>query len=254
MLYNNQLKVEDELAAVLLPGEKADSLKFAIKEVSTKTVLGQLFRTNYRLIFKPNDLKLQDCRRWSIAFGQIAKINAINSDKSPCHMFITCKDERQFKFRFENLAADFTFFLNNLTAALQPKMDRLFCNQWKSEFMASWASVRQDVLADFERLEIPTYFTQFVSQQDHRTATLPRVTYVIKRINQEQWILEVSKFRNLGRLPTVTFLHKKTGYSLFRGSEPEPTLMQAAGEDGNSATNDHYFAQMTRGKTQRDDD
>ena len=55
MLYNKQMKVEDELAAVLLPGEKADNLTFAIKEVSTKTVLGQLFRTNYRLIFKPND-------------------------------------------------------------------------------------------------------------------------------------------------------------------------------------------------------
>ena len=119
--------------------------------------------------------------------------------------------------------------------------------------MASWASVRQDVLADFERLEIPTYFTQFVSQEDHRTATLPRVTFVIKKINQVQWIHEVSKFRRFGRLPTVTFLHKKTGFSLYRGSEPEPTLMQAAGEEGNSATNDHYFAQMSVDKAKRSD-
>ena len=132
-------------------------------------------------------------------------------------------------------------------------MKTLFSNQWNNDYMVGWENVRQAVLSDFERLKIPTFFTQFVSQEDYRTATLPRLTFVIKKINQVQWIHDVSKFRRHGRLPTVTFLHQKTGFSLYRGSEPEPTLMQAAGDDGNSATNDHYFAQMSVDQAQRGD-
>ena len=78
-------------------------------EVSKKNTLGNLFLSNFQLLFKPNQNKLNECVRYTVPYGYITKmVEKTNNDRTDCLLHILCKDERQFKFKFEGNGPMFT--------------------------------------------------------------------------------------------------------------------------------------------------
>jgi hypothetical protein len=85
-----------------VPGERLEQ-HYTVKEVTKINIIGVLYLSNYKILFKPNGTKLHECLKYTIPYGYITKINEkTNSDKTDCVLSLTCKDERTFKFKIES--------------------------------------------------------------------------------------------------------------------------------------------------------
>ena len=83
--------------------------KITLKEVSTsQTVQGYLYITNFKLLFQPQGVRIEDCGLYSVPYGAIQRlVESSNTDRLKCAITIFCKDERFFKFKFDNSAPAF---------------------------------------------------------------------------------------------------------------------------------------------------
>lgn len=132
-------------------------MKIALKEVSTsQNVQGDLFITNFKLLFKPQGVRIEDCGLYSVPYGAIQRlVESSNTDRLKCAITIFCKDERFFKFKFDNSALAFG---NTVKAIKKYSMcqtvDQLYCSQWQGAEMLSWNDVHRVVHSEFERLGI----------------------------------------------------------------------------------------------------
>jgi hypothetical protein len=77
---------------MLVEGEHTEQLcKVSIPD---RKLQGTLYLSNYKLLFKPTTVLLKDCLRFTMPFGEIAKVQE-HSDKE---FTLWLKDERSFKF------------------------------------------------------------------------------------------------------------------------------------------------------------
>lgn len=219
--------VKNPIEAIFVKGEKLEC-KYNLKEVSQSNLIGDLFLTNYRLIFKPNGTKLDECMRYSVPYGVIQKLQeSSNTDKTSCSITVTCKDERVMKFKFENVAPVFLHSVKILRKySLCQKIEQLFCVTWSSLHHTDWKKVSQSTAEDLERLGIPARFRLY-KPLDQKTSKVPRLCYVNKEVSDKQ-LSEIQRVRREGRFPTVCYMHTgsslKTGLALYRCAEPEPAL------------------------------
>ena len=79
----------------LVPGEKVECT-YALREVSQNSLMGDINLTNYKLFFRPNGQKLEECTKYEVPYGMINKVQSTSDT-----ITITCKDERVLKFKVE---------------------------------------------------------------------------------------------------------------------------------------------------------
>lgn len=142
-----------------MPGEKMEC-KYPLKEVSQHLQYGDIYLSNFKIFFKPNGVKVEDCQRYVIPYGYISKLQEnSNSEKTSGTITVTCKDERSLKFKLEGSAAVFINCLKIMQKhSQQAKLEYLFCSQWQSTTMLNWRLVKRNVMSDFERLGISKRF------------------------------------------------------------------------------------------------
>jgi len=92
---------QDDVTPYMLPGEQIEG-SYSCKETYRKEVSGQLQLTNFKIIFRKTQSKIEDCLNYMVPYGYILKIQVYKSsaEMNDCYFVITCKDERVFKFRF----------------------------------------------------------------------------------------------------------------------------------------------------------
>lgn len=83
------------------------------------------------MFFRPNGFKQQECARYVIPYGYITKLNeSSNETKSQGTITLHLKDERIFKFKFENNPGQYRETLQIIGKyALVSKPEQLFCYQ-----------------------------------------------------------------------------------------------------------------------------
>ena len=86
----------------LIENEVAEC-RLMVKEVSKQQLIGELFLSNYKLLFRPNSFKKNESLRFILPYGYISKVSESSNDaKTQCSITLTSKDERVLKFKFEN--------------------------------------------------------------------------------------------------------------------------------------------------------
>lgn len=199
--------------------------KYTIKEVSrNQQILGDLYLSNYKFVFRPNGTKPGDCLKYSVPYGYILKLQeSSNSDKTNCLITVTCKDERVFKFKFEGNGPIFVQTLKVIRRyALQPKLENLYCYSWQSADNVGWSVVRQEAQRDFDRLKISQKFRAIQSRQEWQMSKMPRVVYVHPQVT-DQMLDKIMRVRREKRFPTICYLHKNQ-CGIYRSAEPEVSL------------------------------
>jgi len=123
------------LTQYLVSGEQIEG-SYTVNEQKLKDGLGQLQLTNYKLIFRKNATRIEECIYYMVPYGLIQKVLEYQSslEKNDCYIAITCKDERVFKFRFEKAPHAFDNTARIIKRyALKPDLKSLFCMLRASE-------------------------------------------------------------------------------------------------------------------------
>lgn len=104
--------------------------------------------------------------------------DSANSTKSEGIITLTSKDERVLKFKFENMAGEFSAVLNKIKIhSIVNKQKDLYCyKSYLGQF--THKKVSEVVMGDFARLHIPKRYKEFTSITP--LTKMPKVTFVAK--------------------------------------------------------------------------
>ena len=101
--------------------EEVPKLKIEVRETTRAKDIGLLYLSTYRLHFQPNSIK--DFKRaaiYTVPYGYIYRvIDNANEAKNTGEISVYCKDERVFKFKFENNFLVYREALRMLTEGTQ---------------------------------------------------------------------------------------------------------------------------------------
>ena len=142
----------------LVFGEVAEC-RLMVKEVSKQPLIGELFLSNFKLLFRPNSFKKSECLRFILPYGYISKVTESSNDaKTQCSITLTSKDERILKFKFENNPGQFRETLGIIGKyALLRNVNDLYCCKSVPGKM-NHEHIAKEVLEDFDRLGITQRF------------------------------------------------------------------------------------------------
>ena len=84
--------------------EEVPKLKIEVRETTKAKDIGYLYLSNYRMHFQPNAIKdYKKATIYTVPYGYIYRvIEQSNETKNTGEISVYCKDERVFKFKFEN--------------------------------------------------------------------------------------------------------------------------------------------------------
>jgi hypothetical protein len=63
----------------LVAGEVAEC-RLMVKEVSKNQLIGELFLSNFKLLFRPHGYKRSECLRFNLPYGYITKVQESSND------------------------------------------------------------------------------------------------------------------------------------------------------------------------------
>jgi hypothetical protein len=64
----------EDPVSMLVPGERLEQ-QYTVKEVTKINIIGILYLSNYKMLFKPNGYKLHECLKYTVPYGLITRIN-----------------------------------------------------------------------------------------------------------------------------------------------------------------------------------
>lgn len=159
--YSGQRAKESFPQEDLVQGEVAEC-RLMVKEVTKLQLIGELFLSNYKVLFRPNGYKQSECAKFCLPYGYITQVQSSSNElKTQGTITLTSKDERVLKFKFENAPGQFRESLQIIVKyAVIKNVGDLFC------FKSNWGKftydhVAQAVSDDFHRLGIPNRFQWF---------------------------------------------------------------------------------------------
>jgi len=180
----------------LILGEHIEG-SYTVKETQRKEIMGQLQLSNYKIIFKKNGAAMQECCHSMVPYGYIQKIQEYKSsaEMSDCFIAITCKDERVFKFRFqqtpqafENAAKIIKNYalksdLKSLSCYLRPKETNKFELQKliSKQTTTDWSQIAETTALDLARMCIPDRFRPI----NFMLPKQPGPMYVLPEVNDD---------------------------------------------------------------------
>ena len=114
---------------VYFPEEEA-KLRIEVRETTRAKDIGLLYLSNYRMHFQPHAIK--DYRKatiYTVPYGYIYRVmETSNEAKSTGEISVYCKDERMFKFKFENNMLVYREALRVLNESTQiANQEQLYC-------------------------------------------------------------------------------------------------------------------------------
>lgn len=198
-------------------------------------VHGFIFLTNYRLIFiahKNGVLNLEMSgivldRVFQVVQVPLLMINKIHRFKDDEKFSLHCKNLRIVKFSLDKSAAWNSGFLRVLHSLAFPN-DVIDKNAYvmlkgnpyskNNALINGWRIY--DPLMEFRRQGIISnpLFRVFLNSYNF-IPTYPHTLIIPTGVTDEQMV-EIVKFRSKGRIPAVTWYHKRTGCVLVRASQP----------------------------------
>ena len=227
----------DKLAKEEIENGEAHIKSYELKLIDGKTIYhGFLVLTTFKLVYKPlqkpKDPFLPELKRryFTVPHNVVLRIDEVVDRKNPQIYFLELhtKDFRFLRFISENLALLQQLNDNIQKLAFPPKLNTLFCYQFRYESPCNGWDV-YNAHQEFERMGVviggegDTPFT-YVDNWKEGTGQPPMcLSYpqfiVVPRAMGKDEVLASANFRTKNRLPALSYYHKLTKTSIWRSSQ-----------------------------------
>ncbi|KAJ3438749.1 myotubularin-related [Anaeramoeba flamelloides] len=244
-----------KLKIVFLEGEKIEmkslnvTFGYKLPQNKIKPILGKLYLTNYRLFFVPNEIEIFDnydtVLNPEITLGTILRIEKFGHQSTGRGNFsygieIYSKDFRFYKFYFLKKNHSRRDIYRSLhVKAFPPTIELSFSYLHKTNKQvvdSGWSIY--DPEGEFKRQGLPNrnWSLSKINSKHQICSTYPRLLVFPKMLTNKEIII-VSRYRSKGRLPTLTWIHPKTGATITRCSQPRVGITQRSCEEDQKMLN-----------------